>query len=100
SGKKLRGEEADEVLVLLSAGGILLTVSPELDLGSALLKFARRMGVMTEEFAKSLSKVLKRALQSGSADEVSQVTNDVVAIEKRARPAGTLTILRSIDDPA
>ena len=99
AGRKLRGEETDEVLVLLSAGGILLTVSPELDLGSALLKFARRMGVMTDEFAKGLTKTLKRALQSGSADEVAQVTNDVVALEKKARPAGTMTILRTIEDP-
>ena len=46
-GRALRGEDADEVLVALSAAGLVLTAAPSLDLGAALLKFARRAGAMT-----------------------------------------------------
>ncbi|HUS23888.1 MAG TPA: hypothetical protein VM369_02990, partial [Candidatus Binatia bacterium] len=99
-GHALRGEATDPVLVALSAGGILLTVSPALDFGSALLKFARRMGAMTERFAGSLLRTIERAVQRQNADELLQVTADAAELARRARPAGAVTILRSVDDPA
>ncbi len=100
AGRKLRGEEADEIIVALSAGGILLTVSPALDLGGALLKFARRMGAMTETFAKNLVDVLRRAVKNQNADEVLAISGDMAALSKQARPAGALAILKNIDTPA
>ncbi|MBI3171366.1 MAG: hypothetical protein HYZ32_02080, partial [Hydrocarboniphaga effusa] len=100
AGRKLSGEETDEVIVALSAGGILLTVSPALDLGAALLKFARRMGAMTERFAKNLLKVVERAVKQQNADEVLAISGDMAALSKQARPAGALAILKNVDDPA
>ncbi len=99
-GRKLQGEEADEVIVALSAGGILLTVSPALDLGSALLKFARRMGAMTGSFAKNLLKVIQRAVKNQNADELLEISSDVATLSRQARPAGALAILKNIDEPA
>lgn len=100
AGRKLRGEEADEIIVGLSAGGILLTVSPALDLGGALLKFARRMGAMTETFAKSLRDTIRRAIKNQNADEMLAISGDIATLSKQARPAGALAILKHAADPA
>lgn len=100
AGKKLQGEETDGVIVALSAGGILLTVSPALDLGAALLKFARRMGAMTAGFAKNLVETAQRAVRNRNADEMLAITGDMAALSKQARPAGALAILKNIDEPA
>jgi hypothetical protein len=100
AGRKLRGEETDPVIVGLSAGGILLTVSPALDLGGALLKFARRIGAMTDAFARRLLEAMQRAVARRNADEVLQISDDLATLSARARPAGALAILRHIDDPA
>jgi hypothetical protein len=100
SGRKLRGEAVDPIIVGLSAGGILLTVNPAVDLGGALLKFARRMGGMTQSFARHLLDALKRAVDTRNADEVLQISDDVATLSLRARPAGALAILKHVDDPA
>lgn len=100
AGRKLRGEETDPIIVGLSAGGILMTVNPAVDLGGALLKFARRIGAMSEPFARALGDALKRAVARRNSDEVAQVADDLAALSKTARPAVALAIFKHIDDPA
>lgn len=100
AGRKLKGEEADPIIVGLSAGGILLTVNPAVDLGGALLKFARRMGGMTQSFAKHLADALKRAVATRRSDEVAAIADDLAALSKQTRPAVALAILKHVDDPA
>lgn len=99
-GRRLRGEETDPVIVGLSAGGILLTVNPAVDLGGALLKFARRIGAMTQSFAKHLVDAMKRAVARNDADEVLRIADDLAGLSKQARPAVALAILKHVDDPA
>lgn len=99
AGRKLQGAETDPIIVGLSAGGILMTVNPAVDLGGALLKFARRMGTMSQGFARSLGDALKRAVATRNADEVAQISDDLAALSAKARPAGALAILRHVDDP-
>ena len=100
AGRRLKGEETDPVIVGLSAGGILMTVNPAADFGGALLKFARRMGGMTESFAKGLLAAMKRAVARKNADEVAQMADDLAALSKATRPAVALAIFKHIDDPA
>lgn len=99
AGRKLRGEETDPVLIGLSAGGILLTVNPAVDLGGALLKFARRIGAMTQSFARHLVDAMKRAAASRNADEVLLISDDLATLSKRTRPAVALAIFKHVDDP-
>jgi hypothetical protein len=100
AGRKLKGEETDPIIIGLSAGGILLTVSPAVDLGGALLKFARRMGSMSASFARHLGDALKRAVATRNADEVAAIADDLAALSKQTRPAVALAILKHVDDPA
>lgn len=100
SGHWLRGEETDELIVALSAGGILLTVSPAVDLGAALLKLARRMGALSDAFAKSVADVARQAVKSRKADGIAEITGDIAALSKRSTPSGAISILKHVDDPA
>jgi hypothetical protein len=96
--KYVKGEDTDEVIVALSAAGILLTATPGLDLGTALLKFARRAGALTEAFARNLVKLTHRAVSERNADELIAVTRDAATLGRRAQPAGAVTILKNVDD--
>ena len=100
AGHKLKGEETDPVIVGLSAGGILTTADPPADLGLALLKFARRMGGLTQSFAKALVDAIQHAVATRKADEVVSIADDLAALSKRSHPAPALAILKNIDDPA
>ncbi|MBI2383851.1 MAG: hypothetical protein HYV18_07265 [Gammaproteobacteria bacterium] len=99
-GRALRGEDADEVLVALSAAGIGLTAAPGADLGAALLKFARRVGAMSEAFARHLIRLAQRAVRQGRGDELAAVAADAGALARGTRPGAALAILRHVDDPA
>jgi hypothetical protein len=100
SGHWLRGAETDEVLVALSAAGILLTVTPELDMGSALLKLARRMGALSDSFAHAIAQAARQAVRERRADAVAGITQDVSTLAHRAKPAGAISIVKHVDDPA
>ena len=99
SGHWLKGEDTDEMIVALSAGGILLTVAPTVDLGAALLKFARRMGAISDAFAHAVAQAARRAVKERKADAVAEMTQDVTTLAQRARPAGAVSIIKHIDDP-
>lgn len=67
-----RGEATDPLLVGLSAAGIVLTFAPQVGVGNALLKAARRAGSLSRGLVDQLSTLLRRgawgALSSVSAD--------------------------------
>lgn len=97
--KALRGEDSDEVIVVLSTLGLATTIAPGADVGVALMKFARRAGALSEAFAKTLLRLGQRAFETGKTDELLAVAGDVSRLSERARPAAALRILRPIDDP-
>lgn len=99
-GKTLRGEDNDEVIVALSAAGLVLTVAPGLDAGAALLKFARKAGALTEAFGRQLVRLARRAIDEKDIAPLGAVAGDVVTLGKAARPAGAIAILKHVDDPA
>jgi len=59
AGRWLRGEDADEVLVALSAAGIALTFAPQVGAGNDLLKAARRAGALGEGLARSVVRLAR-----------------------------------------
>ncbi len=99
-GKGLQGQEVDEVIVGLSAVGIALTAAPAFDLGTALLKFARRAGAMTEAFARQVASLARQAMGSRSVLPLAEVAEDAARLGKRAEPAATIAILKNVDDAA
>lgn len=99
SGHFLKGEQTDEMIVALSAAGIVLTAAPGADLGAALLKFARRMGAVTDAMAHAVAEAARRAVKTRKADELKGMAQDVAELTRRARPAGAVSIVKRIDDP-
>ena len=67
-----RGEATDPLLIGLSTAGIVLTFAPQVGVGNALLKAARRAGSLTRGLADQLLTLLRRgawgALANASAD--------------------------------
>jgi hypothetical protein len=100
SGTWLKGGDADEMIVALSAGGIVLTVSPEVDLGAAVLKTARKMGALSDAMAKTVAEAARRAYRTRKIDPIKEITDDVTTLAKRASPPGAVSILKHVDDPA
>lgn len=98
--RALRGEDTDDVLVALSTAGLLLTAAPSLDLGAALLKFARRAGAMTARMASAIVRLGRRALRRGDATDLRRVLDDTARLGRTVGAKPSLRILRHLDDPA
>ncbi len=64
----VRGEDTDPVLVALSAAGLVLTVAPHVDAGTALVKAARRLGTLSERLASSIASLARRRAWRPLAD--------------------------------
>ncbi|MFO7547223.1 MAG: hypothetical protein R6W77_17155 [Trueperaceae bacterium] len=64
----VRGEDTDPVLVALSAAGVVLTVAPHVDAGTALMKVARRAGTITDRLAGSITSLVRRRAWQPLAD--------------------------------
>src|SRR5690349_495063 len=99
TGTWLKGGDADDMIVALSAGGILLTVAPEVDLGAAVLKTARKMGALSDAMAKVVADAARKAYRTRKIDPIKQITDDVGTLAKRASPPGAVKMLRHVDDP-
>lgn len=99
-GTWLKGGDADEMIVALSAGGVLLTVAPEVDVGAAVLKTARKMGALSDTMARAIAQAARKAYKTRNAEPVKEITRDVTVLIQRARPAGAVWILKHLDDPA
>lgn len=100
TGTWLKGGDADDMIVALSAGGILLTVAPEVDLGAAVLKTARKMGALSDAMARTVAEAARKAYRTRRIDPIRQITDDVGTLARRAGAPGAVKILRHVDDPA
>lgn len=100
TGTWLKGGDADEMIVALSAGGVLLTLAPEVDLGAAVLKTARKMGALSDNMARAVGQAARKAYRTRNTAPLKEMTDDVTALARRAKPAGAVSILKHVDDPA
>ncbi|MGH8443220.1 MAG: hypothetical protein ACRETF_10025 [Nevskiaceae bacterium] len=100
TGTWLKGGDADEMIVALSAGGVLLTLSPEVDLGAAVLKTGRKMGAVSDGMAKAVAAAARKAYRTRKIEPIKEITDDVGVLAKRASPPGAVAILKHADDAA
>jgi len=90
----LRGEETDEVLAALSAAGILLTFTPQVDAGVSLLKAARRVGSLGERLAKRVVGLVRQRAWKPLAGMLT----DAGRISLKVGPARATRALAYADD--
>lgn len=97
--KQVVDGDSDELILALSAVGLATTVMPQVDWIAALLKVSRKTGSMTTAMSKSLLKILKQAKNTGDYKAVQKLFGNVKIMADRLTPAGTLRLMRHLDDP-
>ena len=100
SGNAISGAPVDEVLVVLSTAGLLLTVAPGADFGAALLKFARRAGAMSKRLAAAVLRASRRAVSGKGTDELVDLARNSGRLGRAAGAAPAVRIFKQIDSPA
>lgn len=94
SGRWMRGEETDTVVIALSGVGIATTLAPEIDWAPSLLKAARKAGAMTDSFAL----FLRKAAGEHRVADLRRVMDDSATIARHASPAGALQLMKHVDN--
>lgn len=85
--------EADEIIMALSAIGIITTLAPAIDWAPAVLKVARRAGTLT----KGLADTIMHLVRAGRRNELSGILRDIRRISEKASPGGAVRLLRHAD---
>lgn len=89
----VRGDEADTLLVALSAAGLVLTVVPYADAGTALVKAARRAGTLTERLTSSITSLVRQR----SWRALGNLLGDAGRISAKVGPADAARALAYAD---
>lgn len=91
--------ESDELILALSAVGVLTTVMPEIDWIAAFLKVAKKAGALSRRMVEALVRIVRRATDARDYAELKRVFGHVRVLVDKSTPSGALRLLRHIDDP-
>ena len=86
--------DADEVIVALSALGIVTTLAPEIDWAPSILKAARKAGAMSAR----LQAHIMDAVKAKNAGAVERVCADAATLSTHLSPGGAISAMRAADD--
>jgi hypothetical protein len=89
-----RGEATDPLLIGLSTAGLVLTFAPQVDVGTALLKAARRAGRLTRGLADEVLALVRR----GAWRAIGDLSTDAARVSTRLGVAGGTRALAYADD--
>lgn len=91
--------ETDELVLALSAAGVLTTVLPEIDWIAAVLKVAKKAGSLSRRMIEALVRIVRRANDTRDYAELRRLFGHFKTLFEKATPAGALRLLRHLDDP-
>src|SRR5437660_1590492 len=91
--------DSDELILALSAVGVLTTVMPEVDWIAAFLKVAKKAGALSKRMVEALVRVIRRATDTRDYGELRRLFGHFKVLTEKSTPAGALRLLRHIDDP-
>ncbi|MBI2784298.1 MAG: hypothetical protein HYX64_09575, partial [Gammaproteobacteria bacterium] len=91
--------ETDELILALSAVGLLTTVMPEIDWVAAFLKVAKKAGSLSKRMVEALVRIVRRATDTRDYGDLRRVFGSVQTLVENSTPSGALRILRHLDDP-
>jgi hypothetical protein len=98
-GKLAVDGDSDELILALSAAGLLTTVMPEVDWIAAFLKVAKKAGALSRHMVEALVRVIRRATDTRDYGELRRLFGHFQVLVEKSTPAGALRLLRHIDDP-
>jgi len=90
--------ETDELIVALSAAGLITTVAPAADWAPAVLKAARKAGALRHPLAAGLLSLARQAARSGDFSALRRLLADVGELARRGSPAGAVRALRACEN--
>jgi hypothetical protein len=91
--------DSDELILALSAVGVLTTVMPEVDWVAAFLKVAKKAGALSKRMVESLVRIIRRATDTRDYTELRRLFGFFKDLVDRSTPAGALRVLRHLNDP-
>ena len=91
--------QTDELILALSAVGVLTTVMPEIDWIAAFLKVAKKAGALSKRMIAGLVRLVRTANDTRDYTQLKRVFGYFQVLIEKATPAGALRLLRHIDDP-
>jgi hypothetical protein len=91
--------QTDELILALSAVGVLTTVMPEIDWIAAFLKVAKKAGALSKRMITALVRLVRTANDTRDYTQLKRVFGYFQVLIDKATPAGALRLLRHIDDP-
>lgn len=90
--------ESDELILALSAVGVLTSVMPEVDWIAAFLKVAKKAGALSRRMTEVLVRIIRRGIDTGNYGELQRVFGLFKVLIDQSTPAGALRVLRHLDD--
>ena len=91
--------QTDELILALSAVGVLTTVMPEIDWIAAFLKVAKKAGALSKRMIEALVRIVRRATDTRDYAELKRVFGYFKVLIDKSTPSGALRVLRHVDDP-
>lgn len=91
--------QTDELILALSAVGVLTTVMPEIDWIAAFLKVAKKAGALSKRMIAALVRIVRAANDTRDYAELKRIFGFFKVLIEKSTPAGALRLLRHIDDP-
>jgi hypothetical protein len=91
--------EADQLVLVLSALGVLTTVAPEIDWLPAFLKIAEKAGALGKRMTEALVAIARRARATGDMAELRRFATHCRVLVEESSPAGAIRVLRHLEEP-
>jgi hypothetical protein len=91
--------QSDELILALSAVGVLTTVMPEVDWIAAFLKVAKKAGALSKRMIEALVRIVRAANDTRDYTQLKRLFGYFKTLIDKSTPSGALRLLRHIDDP-
>ena len=95
--KSTSGGDGDEIVMALSAVGLLTTLAPQIDWIPGLLKALKRTGKLSASFIKQMQKIATRALRTGDMKPIKSALGDTAKAVEKLGPGPFAGVARHID---
>jgi hypothetical protein len=91
--------ETDELILALSAVGLLTTVMPEVDWVAAFLKIAKKAGSLSKKMIEAIVRIVRKATDTREYGDLRRLFGGFQTLIEKATPSGALRILKHFDHP-
>ncbi len=88
--KQVIDGDSDEVILALSAIGVVTTLAPEADWVPSVLKAARKTGRLTDTLGETITGLVR----ARKSEKLAAVVGDVRTLGERASPGGAMRLLK------